>query len=70
MCQKLEQVEVVEKNNTVALNRFFRIIRSQQFGLDERWLLMADLEQREKRRITKTRRAGDDVSLYRTQCSE
>ena len=27
-----------------------RIIRSREFGLDRHWLLMADLEQREKRR--------------------
>ena len=29
---------------------FDRIMRSREFGLDKRWLLMADLEQREKRR--------------------
>ena len=28
----------------------FRLMRSRQFGLDKHWLLMADLEQREKSR--------------------
>ncbi len=30
-----------------------RISRSREFGLEKRWLLMVDLEQREKRRETK-----------------
>ncbi len=28
----------------------FRMTRSKEFGLEKRWLLMVDLEQREKRR--------------------
>ncbi len=30
-----------------------RIIRSREFGLEKRWLLMVDLEQREKRQENK-----------------
>ena len=43
----LKQLQFISQN---VILLFGRIMRGREFGLGKRWLLMADLEQREKRR--------------------
>ncbi len=51
-------------NDIGILNYFFcRINRSRAFGLDKRWLMMVDLEQREKsRRIDQLNKKDQKVN--------
>ena len=53
-----------EKQTNLELSSFTSsIYQSRSFGLDKRWLLMVDLEQREKRRLNRMEGKESEVEI-------